>query len=438
MLNQSEESANPEIFDNDEISVQVNLKPNCEAELDIVVKEKSILSLTQVAFKNIKKEISIPGFRKGHAPDKFIQDKFEVQIAQETRDVILQYGIDKALKLTNLFQLPKTQLHVSNFKWTKGEDASFKLALEVYPTIPKIDLNSIEIQKRHLKIVTDQDVEEELNAVQEHYTTYEPVTGKMIQKGDFAQFFLETVEEFPQPLTDVRILKVTDELPSSLLHLLEGATAGTKIERLNPATLEQVEESTEDLSLVTLVIEDVVERIAPVIDDAFAIKNGASSLEDMKEKIRNIHEKRNKQELLKSEMNDIKTFLIEKHSFDLPKKSLAKSLNETWESYIEDVENEKGPLSAEDRNNLQTQFLRQQENMIRYETLIHPLIIEHKLEPTNDEVTEETKFLLEDPDGLHYLMSQQNKSGEMQNYLYRKAKERKIHSFLLEHTRYID
>ena len=74
----STQETEPEVstVNNDNVTVTITKKPHCEIKFDIKVNPRPVAAAYQKALKNINKEVNIPGFRKGKAPEKLISEKY--------------------------------------------------------------------------------------------------------------------------------------------------------------------------------------------------------------------------------------------------------------------------------------------------------------------------------------------------------------------------
>lgn len=436
MSEQSKEALSKETFQNQDLSVEVSRFPECEVHFDVTVNPNALIQLEGIATKNIKKEVSLPGFRKGKAPDKFVQEKFGSAIQKELQDLIIQFAIRGSLELSHLHQMPETQFSLLNFDLKKGEAAKLKISFEAFPTIPEINLHDIQLPKTQLKDVTEADVEEELEYVRASSATYEKLEEKEIEEGDHVQFFIESMQAPHEKLTESKMLKVEQKLPGGIYSHLLGKKAGEKILFIDSQTFEIREGSEENT--VALVIEQISQQILPALDDALAKKHGADSLEDMKNKIRERRQKANEEELYYQQLSHLQSFLIQKYPFEIPKKYLEKKLEESWKKHLQSVENEKGALSAEQKRELKKHFYEHEETMIRYQSLIQSVLKKNSLEPTQEEINHELRILLSSPNALDEFFSENSNKQEIHQKIQNMAKMKKLNRFILEHAVFMD
>src|SRR3954467_12935482 len=126
---------------NENVSVTLTRSPNCSVKMEIAISPEAAEAAYGRAFKNVKKEVSIPGFRKGKAPDTFIRNKYASAIEQEWKDIVLETGFNEALELTATYPMKNGMIKrpvIHEISREKG--VKFGIEFEIKPTIPSIDL----------------------------------------------------------------------------------------------------------------------------------------------------------------------------------------------------------------------------------------------------------------------------------------------------------
>ncbi len=73
----------PQILSNENVRFSIHRKPACVVEFDVEATEKLVQTAHKKAIKAVCKEVTIPGFRKGKAPDALVVTKYEPAINKE-------------------------------------------------------------------------------------------------------------------------------------------------------------------------------------------------------------------------------------------------------------------------------------------------------------------------------------------------------------------
>ncbi|HKR85441.1 MAG TPA: trigger factor [Terriglobales bacterium] len=157
-------------------------------EIEVKVPAEEVTRETDALIQKYQKLARIPGFRRGHVPASVIRQRFRQDIQNDVVDALVPKYFRKEterLGLTPISQPRVTDLHVHD-----GEGMHFKASFEVMPEI-KVE-GYKELRAEHPEtMVTDQEVEDQLKALQESKATYSPVEGRAIEDGDFAQVSLD-------------------------------------------------------------------------------------------------------------------------------------------------------------------------------------------------------------------------------------------------------
>jgi len=157
-------------------------------EIEVKVPAEEVTRETDALIQKYQKLARIPGFRRGHVPASVIRQRFRQDIQNDVVDALVPKYFRKEterLGLTPISQPRVTDLHVHD-----GEGLHFKASFDVMPAI-KVD-GYKELRAEHPEtVVTDQEVDDQLKALQESKATYSPVEGRSVEDGDFAQVSLD-------------------------------------------------------------------------------------------------------------------------------------------------------------------------------------------------------------------------------------------------------
>ena len=67
-----QEQQEPKVFENNNFKISVQEEPGCLVKLNVFVSPEQTNKNYKLAVKKINKEVSVPGFRKGKAPDSTV------------------------------------------------------------------------------------------------------------------------------------------------------------------------------------------------------------------------------------------------------------------------------------------------------------------------------------------------------------------------------
>ena len=172
--------------------------------MEIISNNKTAVNTAEVEFKNSvdefenalqaaylkkRKNITIPGFRKGKATRKMIETQYgEGVFYDEAVNTLYRENIDKVIQETGLEVVVMPNIEVT--KVEKEDGVTFKAVFTTKPEVNISDYKGIKAT-RIVNNVTDEDVNKELAARQNRNARIIEVTDRAAEKGDTVVFDFE-------------------------------------------------------------------------------------------------------------------------------------------------------------------------------------------------------------------------------------------------------
>lgn len=151
-------------------------------ELEIEISAEAFEAAVQSAYLKAKKNINVPGFRKGHAPRKIVEREYgEGVFYEDALNAILPAEIDTAVSEAGLEIVTRPDVEVTEVSKEKG--AVIKAICITKPEIEIKDYKGIEIEKS-VKTVSDEDVDHEIGHLREKGMRIISVEDRAAQNGD--------------------------------------------------------------------------------------------------------------------------------------------------------------------------------------------------------------------------------------------------------------
>ena len=314
-------------FENEHLKITLTHNPGCMAHLEVTVDPIAVKSAYEKAVKAVKKEVSIPGFRKGKVPDDVVKHNFASAIQREFRDIVMRTAFGEAITLTGIKPFGNQSVKRSELKKCSLEEGALAtFNVEIEPQIPTIDLSTINTEVTEPREVSPKHVERAYRQLRVMHGTWQEITGRAVQPGDFVEVDIDVTEHPAHNVCTNQLLLVeTEELPKWLYDTLIGmdldennskdAHAVPRPE--DPAHIfVQDKDAPPKQCRVTLKV--IKAAILPEETDAFAQKVGASSLDDLKTRL---HERLVLEETeYASDLSryNLRRELLQKHPLDLP------------------------------------------------------------------------------------------------------------------------
>lgn len=220
------------------------------------------------AFKELAKQVRLPGFRPGKAPRKLLEARIgRGAVLEQVVNDALPSRYSEAVSTSDLKPLGQPEIEIT--KLEDNEEPVFTAEVDIRPEITLPELESLKITVDPIE-VTDEEVDAELQSLRARFGTLKGVE-RGVQEGDFVSIDLSaTVDgnEVPEAATE----GLSHEVGSGqLIDGLDEAIIGLKADESKTFTTKLVagEYAGQDAE-VTVTVKSVKERELPEPDDEFA------------------------------------------------------------------------------------------------------------------------------------------------------------------------
>ena len=220
------------------------------------------------AYKELAKQVRLPGFRPGKAPAKLLEARIgkEAMLDQVVGEAV-PGRYTEAVTSSDVQPLGQPEIEITNKEY--GQDLTFTAEVDVRPEIEFPDLEGLKITVDPIE-VTDEEVDAELQNLRARFGTLKGVE-RAAETGDFVSIDLSATvdgEDVPDATTE----GLSHEIGSGqLIEGLDEAVVGLKEEesRVFTTTLAAGEHVGKEAQ-VTVTVKSVKERELPEPDDEFA------------------------------------------------------------------------------------------------------------------------------------------------------------------------
>ncbi|MBU8820258.1 trigger factor [Mycolicibacterium goodii] len=220
------------------------------------------------AFKELAKQVRLPGFRPGKAPRKLLEARIgRGAVLEQVVNDALPSRYSEAVTTSDIKPLGQPEIEIT--KLEDNEELVFTAEVDVRPEITLPELDSLKITVDPIE-VTDEEVDAELQSLRARFGTLTGVE-RGAQEGDFVSIDLSAAvdgNEVPEATTE----GLSHEVGSGqLIDGLDEAITGLKAGESKTFTTKLVagEYAGQDAE-VTVTVKSVKERELPEPDDEFA------------------------------------------------------------------------------------------------------------------------------------------------------------------------
>ena len=220
------------------------------------------------AYKELAKQVRLPGFRPGKAPAKLLEARIgkEAMLDQVVGEAV-PGRYTEAVTSSDVRRSGQPEIEITNKEY--GQDLTFTAEVDVRPEIELPDLEGLKITVDPIE-VTDEEVDTELQNLRARFGTLKGVE-RAAENGDFVSIDLSATvdgEDVPEATTE----GLSHEIGSGqLIEGLDEAVVGLKEgeSRVFTTTLAAGEHAGQEAQ-VTVTVKSVKERELPEPDDEFA------------------------------------------------------------------------------------------------------------------------------------------------------------------------
>jgi trigger factor len=373
-------------FENNQISVNVHRKPASRVEFDMHVSKEIVEAAYKDAIREVAKEVSLPGFRKGRAPEPLVQKHFPSQIDQRWQELIASRAMQEGEKLTNISPLSRSsRVTYSMKKHNLEAGAHLSITFETEPVVPTIDPKVLELKKVERPVVDEKKIEETIRQVRFFFAKWDPVTGRGVEKGDFVVLNVDNIETTPHErvFSNTRFEVEEGRMAKWMMDAILGKQQGEAVEALSVVDDDATEEEKASYQpkKTVLSIEAILKAELPPLDDELAKRLGVNNVADLHEQIGKLLNKQadaHVQEKLRSQVSEQ---LLIKFPFDLPYTLVERETQFRLRHLLQDpqFQNYWGSLNEQARQNSIMSIFEQSQKAVRMFYLCRKIAEDAKL-----------------------------------------------------------
>lgn len=341
------------------METKINVISEAENELEVSLSYDEILPEIEEAYKEERKNISMPGFRKGKVPTSMLKKMYGEAIEYKASEKIANSKFWNIVDEMGLKPISTPQLVDIDYDF--GKKLSFKIKYEVMPQIELKDYKGQDIEKPIFKI-KDEDIDKEINHMLKAKAAFED-TEVVEGNSERLTLNLQRLDKDGNPVEGQRSENIKVELDDPKVNpQIPQNAKGKKVgdtfdftfvdEHYHGEELhkEEFNYSAEIVKIEKIVLPEVTEELVKEIS-----RNKAATLDELKEQT-----KKNFEDYYNSQTENIFTNqlldkVIKNNEFAVPKGYVEMLLNRMVENEKENAKRYKVPNfnEREVRQNLQ-------------------------------------------------------------------------------------
>jgi trigger factor len=299
----------------------------------IKVSAEDVEKIRKNQIKEVRKDAAIPGYRKGHAPEKLITQRYGNTIEKYTLDTALEKGIKEVFADNKIRATGKPILKKINYDDNKN--LLMELEVEVFPDIELRKYKGLEIEKIVYKI-TESDVESQLELIRKQHATITSMDDATTSIGHYVTVTLQELDSsgvaiVGKKYNNIRIQLGYGSFDRELEDQLTGMRKGEEkiIKKEYPPNFPQ-KQLAGKIERYSVKIEKIEQEELPEINQDFFqdINPEIESIDQLKDRIKVQLEIRYKHESENRFYNQIIHELLQQNPFDVPESLITEYLEQ--------------------------------------------------------------------------------------------------------------
>ena len=357
------------------------------------------------AYLKAKKNIYIPGFRKGKAPRAIIEGMYGAEVFyQDAMDELAPAAFDMGVKEgeLNIVGAPA----ITDVKVTDDKGVDYSFSAEIYPAVTLGQYKGLEAE-RPVREITDDDVNAELESARKRNARKVSADEREARMGDIANIDFDGFlngERFDGGKAEGYELELGS---NSFVPGFEEQIVGMKVGDEKDLDITFPQEYTPELAGKAVVFKVKLNGLSynelPALDDEFAGDNGFDTLDEYKADIRANIEKRFNEQADSAFRSEIVKKAIDNMTVKVPNSMIAEKAEEILRNYAANfgMTDRSMPLEklmemmGVDENTMKTSIRPAAEYQVKNDLLLDAVAEEEKLEATAEEIDEYVQKMAE-------------------------------------------
>ena len=357
------------------------------------------------AYLKAKKNIYIPGFRKGKAPRAIIEGMYGAEVFyQDAMDELAPAAFDMGVKEgeLNIVGAPA----ITDVKVTDDKGVDYTFSAEIYPAVTLGEYKGLEAE-RPVREITDDDVSAELESARKRNARKVSADEREARMGDIANIDFDGFlngERFDGGKAEGYELELGS---NSFVPGFEEQIVGMKVGDEKDLDITFPQEYTPELAGKAVVFKVKLNGLSynelPALDDEFAGDNGFDTLDEYKADIRANIEKRFNEQADSAFRSEIVKKAIDNMTVKVPNSMIAEKAEEILRNYAANfgMTDRSMPLEklmemmGVDENTMKTSIRPAAEYQVKNDLLLDAVAEAEKLEATAEEIDAYVKKMAE-------------------------------------------
>lgn len=382
-----------------DLKVKIKERKGCAAELSVEVPADRVQAALDESYERVRAKVKMPGFRAGKVPLDVVKKNFPDAAWEDAVDRLLRESVHQAAEEE---KLPLVSVPtVNKIDGQPGKALRFDVWVECAPDVSVKDYKGLPIQKKPVA-VSEADLEKRLADLRDAHAKLVLSKDAVVAGHHFVvvnyDSFLNGVPvangQAKDQLIEMSAAQTVKGFTEGLVGAKDGETRDVAVEFPENHPQKTLAGKTVQFKVTVTAIK---EKSLPALDDEFAKDAGATSLDDLKAKIRKDLEatqtRAQRQDLEKQVIDG----LLQRNPFDVPASQVderAKHLTEQLRHFLR----EQGASDEEWKANQDKLLERNRpeaERQVRLSYILGKIIDEEKLTVSDQDIEVQVRKIVD-------------------------------------------
>jgi len=416
----------------------------CRKLVNVTVPRSDLDHYYEEVMGELESTAEVKGFRVGHVPKKLLAKRYRKELSDNIKQKVLMESLEQLEADKLLDPINQPDIDVESLEIPEDGPFTYSFEVEVRPEFDLPDYTGLEIEKP-VRETTEEDVDKYQERFLAQFGTYESHDGPA-ELGDFlrldGEFFFNgrSIRRMTGQRVQLKpVLRFQDAELSNFGELMSGAVVGDTLEVELPVSREA--ESLEmrgETVQATLTIREIERHVPPELNKSFLEEIGVSSVEEMRNQIRETLDRQMLYEQRQSTRQQVLEKITESADWTLPEELVRKQVENALRR--EQLEMEQAGFTDQQiqarQNELRQNAVSSTEQALKEHFVLDKIAQKEDIQVTNEELDMEiTVMAMQQGESPRKVRARLVRSGMMGN-LEAQIRERKAVDVILDKAQF--
>jgi trigger factor len=183
--NQSDTAVQEQQPEEQPYSIRVEDAGPATKKVWVEIPKEKVAEVIAKQYKELRQDAVIPGFRKGHAPQKLIEKKFATDVKEQVRRTLISDSYEQAVEKNSLKVIGEPEFeNPDKIELKADEPLTYSFSVEIQPDITLPELKGVKVKKPKIT-VTEDHINQAMTNLREQQGALVPVEDRGVAERDY-------------------------------------------------------------------------------------------------------------------------------------------------------------------------------------------------------------------------------------------------------------